>query len=115
MKTKMNEKTRFKVLSAALILMPYVACGLSLWNPGGVIGFFGGFVFLSMIVALTMAIGYHKYLAMIGFSVMCLVWCIGWEFSNWSWKSLLTTAIAFLLTQWILRKHAYSILPNMKK
>ena len=45
-----------------------------------------------------------QFFTRIVLSISCATWCIGWGFSNWTFRSLATGLIGFLLVRYVVLK-----------
>lgn len=94
----MKIQTFRKFLVTQAIILPYILF-FALIAVGGVAGFILGSICLSFLGLVISLATNTKYLVMICFVVTVVTWCIGWKYSDWTWKVLASAAFAFWLIQ----------------
>lgn len=70
----------------------------------GAAGFFLGCVMMTSLIVLLKMISGIKGLTSVYLQFMAVVWVFGWAFGNWTWRSLLTTAVCVTVVLILLTK-----------
>ena len=95
--------TKQKLLASILCIIPAVAIITGALMQGSAGFFLGCSLMITLVVLVKMVTGIkcetNMYL-----TFMAVVWTFGWAFSNWTWRSFLSTAIAVITILYLLPK-----------